>query len=31
MAMELVLVPLRTDDDGNEVMTFAFATRGELT
>ena len=24
MAMELVLVPLRTDDDGNEVMTFAF-------
>ena len=24
MEMELVLVPLRTDDDGNEVMTFAF-------
>jgi uncharacterized OB-fold protein len=22
--MELVLVPFRTDDDGNEVMTFAF-------
>ena len=22
--MELVLVPLRTDDDGNEVVTFAF-------
>jgi len=25
MEMELVLVPLRTDDDGNDVMTFAFA------
>ena len=25
MAMELTLVPLRTDDDGNPVMTFAFA------
>ncbi len=25
MAMELVLVPLRTDDDGNTVMTFAHA------
>ena len=24
MAMELVLVPFRTDDDGNEVVTFAF-------
>jgi uncharacterized OB-fold protein len=24
MEMELVLVPFRTDDDGNEVMTFAF-------
>jgi len=24
MDMELVLVPFRTDDDGNEVMTFAF-------
>ena len=24
MEMELVLVPLRTDDDGNEVVTFAF-------
>jgi uncharacterized protein len=29
MEMELVLVPFRTDDDGNEVVTFAFrpATR----
>ncbi|HEY1741073.1 MAG TPA: OB-fold domain-containing protein, partial [Acidimicrobiia bacterium] len=25
MAMELTLVPLRTDDDGNDVLTFAFA------
>ena len=24
MEMELVLVPLRTNDDGDEVMTFAF-------
>lgn len=24
MEMELVVVPLRTDDDGNEVVTFAF-------
>jgi uncharacterized OB-fold protein len=24
MAMELVLLPFRTDDAGNEVMTFAF-------
>ena len=24
MDMELVVVPLRTDDDGNEVVTFAF-------
>jgi hypothetical protein len=24
MEMELVVVPHRTDDDGNEVMTFAF-------
>jgi hypothetical protein len=24
MEMELVVVPFRTDDDGNEVMTFAF-------
>jgi uncharacterized OB-fold protein len=23
--MELVIVPFRTDDDGNEVVTFAFA------
>jgi len=26
--MELVLVPFRTDDDGNEVMTFAFRPVG---
>ena len=25
MDVELVLVPLRTDEDGNEVVTFAFA------
>ena len=25
MEMELVLIPLATDADGNEVMTFAFA------
>ena len=25
LEMELVLVPFRTDDDGNEVVTFAFA------
>lgn len=25
MEMELVLVPLTTDDDGNEIVTFAFA------
>jgi uncharacterized OB-fold protein len=24
MAMELVLVPFRTNDEGNEVVTFAF-------
>ena len=24
MEMELTLVPLTTDDDGNEVVTFAF-------
>jgi hypothetical protein len=24
MDMELVVVPFRTDDDGNEVVTFAF-------
>ena len=24
MEMELMLVPFRTDDDGNEVVTFAF-------
>ena len=26
--MELVIVPFRTDDDGNEVMTFAFRPVG---
>ena len=26
--MELVLVPFRTDDDGNEVVTFAFRPVG---
>ena len=26
MEMELVVVPFRTDDDGNEVVTFAFPT-----
>ena len=25
MEMELVIVPLNVDDDGNEVVTFAFA------
>jgi uncharacterized OB-fold protein len=31
MEMELVVIPFRTDDDGNEVMTFAFRplTAGE--
>jgi hypothetical protein len=24
MEMELAIVPFRTDDDGNEVVTFAF-------
>jgi uncharacterized OB-fold protein len=28
MEMELVVVPFRTDDDGNEVMTFAFRPVG---
>ncbi|MEW6272173.1 MAG: zinc ribbon domain-containing protein [Thermodesulfobacteriota bacterium] len=28
--MELVLVPFRTDDDGNEVATFAFRPVGEV-
>jgi uncharacterized OB-fold protein len=28
MDMELVLVPFRTDDEGNEVMTFAFRPLG---
>ena len=28
MEMELVLVPFRTDDDGNEVVTFAFRPVG---
>jgi uncharacterized OB-fold protein len=29
MEMELALVPFRADDDGNQVMTFAFAPAGE--
>ncbi len=29
MEMELVLVPFRTDDDGNDVVTFAFRPAGE--
>jgi uncharacterized protein len=29
MEMELVVVPLRTDDDGNDVVTFAFAPTGD--
>jgi uncharacterized OB-fold protein len=29
MEMELVLVPFRTDNDGNEVVTFAFRPVGE--
>jgi uncharacterized OB-fold protein len=29
MDMELVLVPFRTDADGNEVVTFAFRPAGE--
>jgi uncharacterized OB-fold protein len=28
MEMELVLVPFRVDDDGNEVVTFAFRPVG---
>ena len=28
MDMELVLVPFRTDDEGNEVVTFAFQPVG---
>jgi uncharacterized OB-fold protein len=28
MEMELVIVPFRSDDDGNEVVTFAFAPVG---
>jgi uncharacterized OB-fold protein len=28
MEMELVVVPFRTDDDGNEVMSFAFRPVG---
>jgi len=32
MDMELVLVPFRTDDDGNEVVTFAFRpVKGEAS
>jgi uncharacterized OB-fold protein len=29
MAVELTIVPFRTDDDGNEVVTFAFRPLGE--
>jgi len=29
MAMELVVVPFRTDDDGSEVVTFAFRPTGD--
>jgi uncharacterized OB-fold protein len=29
--MELVLVPFRTDDEGNEVVTFAFRPVGGAT
>jgi uncharacterized OB-fold protein len=29
MEMELVVVPFRADDDGNEVVTFAFAPVGD--
>lgn len=29
MEMELRIVPFRTDDDGTEVMTFAFAPTGD--
>ena len=28
MEMELVVLPFRTDDDGNEVVTFAFRPVG---
>jgi uncharacterized OB-fold protein len=28
MEVELVIVPFRTDDDGNEVVTFAFGPVG---
>jgi hypothetical protein len=28
MEMELVVVPFRTDGDGNDVVTFAFAPVG---
>jgi hypothetical protein len=33
MEMELVIVPFRTDDEGNEVVTFAFrpVARGGLS
>ena len=29
--MELVIVPFRTDDEGNEVVTFAFRPAGEAS
>jgi uncharacterized OB-fold protein len=28
MEMELVVVPFRTDDDGNEIVAFAFRPAG---
>jgi hypothetical protein len=28
MEVELTMVPFTTDDDGNEVVTFAWTTRG---
>jgi hypothetical protein len=29
MEVELVVVPFRTDDDGNDVVTFAFSPVGD--
>lgn len=31
MEMELVIVPLTTDDEGNEILTFAFAPVGDVS
>jgi uncharacterized protein len=31
LEVELVIVPFTTDDDGNEVMTFAFRPTREVT